>query len=67
MRSDARHPIVHNKVIVIDDDVVITGSYNFTKHAQHNAENLLVLRSVELARKYVENWTAHRAHSDELE
>jgi phosphatidylserine/phosphatidylglycerophosphate/cardiolipin synthase-like enzyme len=64
---DARHPIAHNKVIVIDGDVVITGSYNFTKHAQHNAENLLILRSVELARRYVENWTVHRAHSETLE
>lgn len=64
---DDKHPIAHNKVIVIDDAVVITGSYNFTKHAQQNAENLLVLRSVELARRYNDNWTAHRSHSEKLE
>jgi phosphatidylserine/phosphatidylglycerophosphate/cardiolipin synthase-like enzyme len=64
---DARHPIAHNKVIIIDGAVVITGSYNFTKHAQQNAENLLVLRSAELARRYVENWDAHRSHSERLE
>jgi phosphatidylserine/phosphatidylglycerophosphate/cardiolipin synthase-like enzyme len=38
-----------NKVMVIDGDEVITGSFNFTKSAEyHNAENLLVLKSKEL-------------------
>lgn len=64
---DARHPIAHNKVVVIDDDLVITGSYNFTKHAQHNAENLILLRSSALARKYIDNWNAHLAHSERMQ
>ena len=64
---DERHPIAHNKVIVIDDDVVITGSYNFTKHAQQNAENLIVLRSAELAARYIANWRNHRDHSEVLQ
>ena len=35
---DSKHAIAHNKVIVIDDETVITGSFNFTKAAQeHNA------------------------------
>ena len=64
---DEKHPIAHNKVIIIDDTTVITGSYNFTKHAQQNAENLIVLRSSELAAKYSANWKTHRAHSEKLE
>jgi PLD-like domain len=37
--------IAHNKVIVIDGETVLTGSFNFTKAAQEkNAENLLIIR-----------------------
>ncbi len=47
---DARHAIAHNKVMVIDGDIVITGSFNFTKSTETmNVENLLVLKSHELA------------------
>jgi phosphatidylserine/phosphatidylglycerophosphate/cardiolipin synthase-like enzyme len=47
---DTKHAIAHNKVMVIDGEVVITGSFNFTKAAEEsNAENLLVIRSPELA------------------
>jgi len=64
-RIDARHAIAHNKIIIIDDQVVVTGSFNFTKAAEeHNAENLLVIRSPELAKKYTDNWNDHNAHSD---
>ena len=31
---------MHNKVLVIDDSV-ITGSYNFSRSAQFNAENYI--------------------------
>jgi hypothetical protein len=37
---DANHAISHNKVMIIDGETVITGSFNFTKAAQEkNAEN----------------------------
>lgn len=62
---DARHAIAHNKVMVIDGDRVITGSFNFTRSAQErNAENLLVLRDRDLARRYADNWSAHVEHSE---
>ncbi len=62
---DAQHAIAHNKVMVLDDCVVLTGSFNFTKAAEeHNAENLLVIRSRDLAETYLRNWEAHAAHSD---
>jgi phosphatidylserine/phosphatidylglycerophosphate/cardiolipin synthase-like enzyme len=32
---DHPHGIEHNKIIVIDDDLVIDGSYNFTGAAQY--------------------------------
>ena len=36
--------LAHNKVIIVDDKILITGSYNFSKAAEHkNAENLLFI------------------------
>lgn len=63
---DAVHAIAHNKVIIVDGEVVLTGSFNFTKAAEEkNAENLLVIHDRALAEKYRENWDAHRGHSEE--
>ena len=65
---DAEHAIAHNKVMVIDGQTVITGSFNFTTAAEeHNAENLLILRSPELAERYAANWEAHLGHSEKYE
>jgi hypothetical protein len=51
--------------MVIDGQTLITGSFNFTKAAEeNNAENLLVIRSPELAAKYAANWQVHSDHSD---
>lgn len=62
---DAKHAIAHNKIIIIDRQTVITGSYNFTKAAEEkNAENLLIIRSQEFARTYIKNWQQHREHSE---
>ena len=62
---DSAHAIAHNKIIIIDRQIVITGSYNFTKAAeQKNAENLLIISSKELARTYIKNWLQHKNHSE---
>jgi phosphatidylserine/phosphatidylglycerophosphate/cardiolipin synthase-like enzyme len=43
-KVDAAHPIAHNKVMIIDGEIVITRSFNFTRAAEdNNAENLLVI------------------------
>ena len=36
---------MHNKVMVIDDRIVVTGSYNFSESAESNDENVLILES----------------------
>ena len=60
---DSAHGIAHNKVMIIDQGTVITGSFNFTKAAEErNAENVLIIKSRELAKEYSENWERHRAH-----
>jgi phosphatidylserine/phosphatidylglycerophosphate/cardiolipin synthase-like enzyme len=61
---DAAHAIAHNKIMVIDAAVLLTGSFNFTTNAElHNAENLLVITDPTLALIYTANWQAHAAHS----
>ncbi|MGH9693738.1 MAG: phospholipase D-like domain-containing protein, partial [Bryobacteraceae bacterium] len=46
-----RHDFMHNKILVIDD-TVITGSYNFSRSAEFNAENILFIESAALAERY---------------
>ena len=63
---DAAHAIAHNKIMIIDKEIVITGSFNFTKAAEEkNAENLLIIKSKELAKTYLDNWIKHKEHSYE--
>lgn len=63
---DRKHAIAHNKVMIIDNLTVITGSFNFTKAAEEsNAENLLIVRSSALAQLYRDSWNDHRRHSGE--
>ncbi len=52
--------------MVIDQSIVITGSFNFTNSAAtRNAENFLVLKSADLAEKYRVQWQNHWAHGVE--
>lgn len=65
VRIDAQHAIAHNKVMIIDGETVITGSFNFTKAAEeNNAENLLVIHDKKLAERYTKNWQEHERHSE---
>jgi phosphatidylserine/phosphatidylglycerophosphate/cardiolipin synthase-like enzyme len=45
------HDYMHNKVVIVDD-TVITGSYNFSNNAASNAENILFIRSPAVAAAY---------------
>ena len=62
---DSAHTIAHNKIMVIDKETVVTGSFNFTKAAEeHNAENLLIIKNKDLAKQYIDNWNKHKGHSE---
>lgn len=58
VRIDDDFAIAHNKIMILDEETVITGSFNFTKAAEErNAENVLVIRgNKELAKLYLQNW-----------
>lgn len=43
---------MHNKVMIVDDHLVLTGSYNFSENAEANDENMLQIDSAEIARAY---------------
>ncbi len=60
---DDKHGKAHNKVMVIDSEIVITGSFNLTEAAEKkNAENLLIIHDRKLAEKYLKNWHEHAQH-----
>lgn len=69
---DGNHQSAHNKVMVIDAGtptaVVITGSFNFTRAAQHkNAENTVLISGNDaLVEAYLQNWHRHLVHSSPL-
>ena len=52
---DENGGVMHHKVIVIDGETVVTGSYNFSKNAEtRNNENLLIIKgNPEIAEAYV--------------
>jgi len=48
---------LHSKTIIIDEKIVVTGSYNFTKKANSkNAENSIVIFNKDIAKKYTDNF-----------
>lgn len=61
---DDAHAIMHDKIIIIDKQIVITGSYNFSRAAEErNSENVIFVRSESIASQYLANWQAHKEHS----
>jgi phosphatidylserine/phosphatidylglycerophosphate/cardiolipin synthase-like enzyme len=51
---DGNPRLMHHKVIIIDQQVVITGSYNFSNNAEHtNDENILIIHNKDIAAQYM--------------
>lgn len=49
--------IAHNKIMIIDSQSVLTGSFNWTEAAQkRNAENLLWITDPSYVQPYLDNW-----------
>ena len=66
---DSKHAMAHNKVILIDGRTLITGSFNFTRAAEEdNAENLLILHDQpRLQSAYEDNFRRHLEHAERFE
>jgi phosphatidylserine/phosphatidylglycerophosphate/cardiolipin synthase-like enzyme len=54
VRRDGNQGQMHHKVMIIDESIVIFGSYNFTNSAEtRNDENLLVIYNPEIASQFL--------------
>ena len=58
LRTNDRFHIHHDKSIIVDEETVETGSFNFAPSAETlNSENVVVIRNMpEVARQYVAHW-----------
>ena len=57
VRQDGNRYVLHHKVILIDDDTVITGSFNFSASAaRRNDENIVIVHDRTIAALYLEEW-----------
>jgi phosphatidylserine/phosphatidylglycerophosphate/cardiolipin synthase-like enzyme len=57
--------IAHNKVMIIDDMHVLTGSFNWSQAAAtSNAENLLLITDKEINQLYTANWIERAKHAE---
>lgn len=60
---DKKHAISHNKVMVIDNKWVHTGSFNFSSNAENrNAENSVWCQDNDMAKIYSDNFKIHMSH-----
>lgn len=59
--------IAHNKVLIIDNKHVLTGSFNWTHAAEcKNAENLLFIDDSSLAQVYKQNWQTRARQAKQI-
>ncbi|MDD5530076.1 MAG: phospholipase D family protein [bacterium] len=63
VRYDTRDGLMHDKFAVIDDTVLVTGSFNWTKSAdEKNRENIMIIKNPEVAKifrnEFEEIWGA---------
>ena len=58
LRTNGHYAIMHDKVIIVDNHTVESGSFNMTRSASsRNSENVLVINDVpEVAQTYLQHW-----------
>jgi phosphatidylserine/phosphatidylglycerophosphate/cardiolipin synthase-like enzyme len=57
VRQDGNPQFMHNKVIVVDERYVITGSLNFSTSAEEsNDENVIIIDNAEIASQYLRDF-----------
>jgi len=53
VRNDTNPDLMHNKVMIVDSSIVLTGSFNWSTNAQeNNDENLVVISSRPVANSF---------------
>ena len=57
VREDGNRDLMHHKLIIVDDELVVTGSFNFSKSAaDSNDENILILRDPVIGALYADEF-----------
>ncbi len=57
VRQDGNSSLMHDKVIIIDNSIVVTGSLNFTAGAdESNEENVIIIDNPEIAALYLQEY-----------
>lgn len=57
VRQDGNNGILHHKVFIIDEQTVITGSFNFSNNAvESNDENVMIIRNADIASLYLQEF-----------
>ncbi|HVN16507.1 MAG TPA: phospholipase D-like domain-containing protein [Anaerolineales bacterium] len=58
VKVDGNKYTMHHKVIVIDDSIVVTGSFNFTKSADTaNDDNVIIIYDPAVAKQYLDEYS----------
>ena len=64
MRIDGNPYVLHHKVFIIDDDTVVTGSFNFSASAaESNDENVVIIQDPAIARLYIDEFNRRWAEA----
>jgi phosphatidylserine/phosphatidylglycerophosphate/cardiolipin synthase-like enzyme len=70
VRQDGNASFLHDKIIIIDNSIVVTGSLNFSSNADDsNEENVVILDNTEIAGLYLQEFEKlwNQAHDVEAE
>ena len=65
VRTDGIKGLMHHKVFIIDGQIVITGSYNFSASAEkRNDENILVIYNTDIAQEFLKEFERVQAQTE---
>jgi phosphatidylserine/phosphatidylglycerophosphate/cardiolipin synthase-like enzyme len=66
VREDGIEGLMHHKVFIIDEEIVITGSYNFSRSAEErNDENIIIIYNAEIAREFLKEFERVQIQTEE--
>jgi phosphatidylserine/phosphatidylglycerophosphate/cardiolipin synthase-like enzyme len=64
VRRDGIDGLLHHKVFIIDHEIVITGSYNFSSSAEErNDENILIIYNADIAQEFIKEFERVQAQA----
>jgi hypothetical protein len=64
--DDWRKGIMHRKSVIIDGEILLCGSYNWTNHAERNQEELIVIEDLDTIRDVHNSFISLQKTSNEL-